>query len=60
MARDNRIIRPPRPSKTARKVPDAPTREQRVALLVQQVLGEVNARIDARHQPPTRAKRKGT
>ncbi|MEO0863473.1 MAG: hypothetical protein AAFY39_02590 [Pseudomonadota bacterium] len=41
-------------------MPDAPTREQRVALLVQQVLGEVNARIDARHQPPTRAKRKGT
>ena len=48
MARDNHIIRPARPRKPQPKAPEPLTREQRIALMVQQVLGEVNARIDAR------------
>lgn len=60
MARDNRIIRPPRHPGPAPAVSDAPTREQRIALMVQQVLGEVNARIDARQhaRPVTKRKRR--
>ncbi len=55
MARDNHIIRPDRLTQQTRPIRQELTRQERIQLLVSQILPDVRATLDSQKPTPKRA-----